>query len=383
MANTDPMIVIEQKDEKKRRGALVIALAVAFVAILAIGGTFAYLTYTANQTPNRFTTGELTADVLEPAWTNKALSDNTATDDSTIEVKYKAGDGVAIPENAYAMIPGSETAKNPFVVNTSKTSSAQGFGALKVQFQKWDKSADGDDGATWVAMSKEEVAKLLACYYIGADAGSNTSTAGFTSLGDEWVQYTATEQADFGATTAGESDANGQMYFVNKTRLWSMANKTNGESPDESTDATKTSTTWGFTADNTKSSTSPLFGYVRYIDGADSTVINALKEVLDPSSVTVADGKTWNPGWRMVISGACMQTTDAADNPTTAGSIWATSFKNLLDINSSTVNGTDNEKPQKASGVREGSTLGAYIDDSGAKVDGVGIPEPSNIAKNG
>ena len=380
MANTDPVIVIEQKDEKKKRGALALILAVAFVAILAIGGTFAYLTYTANQTPNRFTTGELTADVLEPAWTNKALSDNLGDDGSTPDVKYTASDNVAIPQDAYAMIPGSVTAKNPFVVNTSKTASALGFGALKVLFQKWNKTATGDTDGSWVKMSNTEVAALLKCYYIGSTAyDADSTTAGFTDLGANWSQYTATEDASYVATAAGSSDTNGQMYFVNKTRLYSMADTDNGEKPDETADATKTSTTWGFTADNTKSSTTPLFNYVRFMDTAAQSDIDALMAILDPSGTQLNEGATFTPGWRMVISGACMQTTADDDDPTTASSIWATSFKTLLDKNS-TVNRTGTTKPQSASGVREGSTLGTYIDKDGAKQDGVGIPEPSNEA---
>ena len=66
----NPYIVVEQKQEKKRRGALAILLAIAFCAILAIGSTFAYLTWTTNQTANRMTTNpKVTADLLEPAWT--------------------------------------------------------------------------------------------------------------------------------------------------------------------------------------------------------------------------------------------------------------------------------------------------------------------------
>ncbi len=383
MANTDPMIVIEQKDEKKKRGALALILAIAFIAILAIGGTFAYLTYTANQTPNRFTTGELTADVLEPAWSNKALSDNLDTDGTTVKVQYKSSDNVAIPKEAYAMLLGSVTSKNPFVVNTSKSENARGFGALKVQFQKWKKEATGDTDGSWENMSKAEVASLLECYYIGASTSDNTTAAGFQNLGTGWTQYLSSHDTDFGADTAGTTDANGQMYFVNSTRLYSMADTTNGEKPDEALDATKASSTWGFTADNSKSSTTPLFSYVRFIDTAASDKIEALMNILDPEDTVLNTGVTFTPGWRMVISGACMQTTtdvvsgQATSDPTAADSIWATSFKNLLDVNSGSVNRTGSEKPQKASGVREGSTLGAYIKDD-SQVTGVGIPEPSN-----
>ena len=193
----NPYIVIEQKDEKKHRGALAIILTIAFCAILAVGGTFAYLTWTTNKTPNRFTTDyNVTADLLEPAWTNAIT---TAGDTAAY-----ASDNTLIPAAANDMVPGVEVAKNPFVVNTTKdgdetTSGVKAFGGIKLQFQKWVANTAGSgtgsshtETGDWVNMTANEVDKLMAVYAFTTATGSSTTTAGINTtdnaLGTNWVQ---------------------------------------------------------------------------------------------------------------------------------------------------------------------------------------------------
>ena len=353
--NQDPMIVIEQKDENKKRGALAVILAIAFVAILAIGGTFAYLTYTANQTPNRFTLGELSADLLEPEWTNAALTDNGGTSADKDTVKYYGADGVAIPKKAAYMIPGQEVDKNPFIVNTSTTADALGFGAIKVQFQKVNAA-----GTAYANMSNSDVEKLLKCYYIGHTASDESTAAGFTDLGDDWSQYltASSTTAGYGAASAGLANSDGAMYFVNKARVAPLA------SLETQPAGSSTSGTWGYTLGTC--TTSELFTEVRFIDTAAQTDIDALKNILGGTT----------KGWRMVLSGAMIQTTTADDDPTTVDSYWAKNFKTILDAKTN-VNNTTSGKPTAASGMRANTAtqkaLGQYITITGAGTDAAAV----------
>ncbi len=379
MAN--PYIVIEQKDEKKKRGALAIILAIAFVAILAIGGTFAYLTYTANQTPNRFTTDpNITADVLEPMWTNAI--------DTTASNTYKASDGTAVPEKADNMMPGDEVAKNPFVVNTSKNGSDE-YVALKLQFQKYvqpgESTSTTNDG--YVNMTSAEVDALFAVYAFGgtesAATGTSTTNAGWTTPSG-WTQIVYANDTAAGTTdgtstgvTAGKANSNGSMYFYYDTKIAAettaqaqaeAASTTTGE--DESA-VTKAEDYWKIP--NTVR-TSPLFTFVRYANGATQDKINALNNVLKggkgkSASDTGSANYTTDPGWRVVISGAAIQAT--ADN--TAASHATTNatekYTTLLDANKTTDGSSTDSKPTAASGVRTSSSLG--------------IPEATNIKPDG
>ena len=241
----NPYIVVEQKQEKKRRGALAILLAIAFCAILAIGSTFAYLTWTTNQTANRMTTNpNVTADLLEPAWTQAITTsgDNAAY----------GSDNVLIPKAANNMVPGSVVAKNPFVVNTTKvgdeaTSGVDAYAGMKLQFQKWVSTTGGagtgaahDEGATgyWVNMTSNEVDTLLAVYGFsqkGASATPSTTSAGINNfdsgtstgnpLGANWVQITDNKSYGCGtkdgtnAISAGQANQTGAMYFYNTEAL--------------------------------------------------------------------------------------------------------------------------------------------------------------------
>lgn len=369
MAN--PYIVIEQKDEKKKRGALAIILAIAFVAILAIGGTFAYLTYTANQTPNRFTTDpNITADVLEPMWTNAIDTTNT----------YKASDGTAVPEKADNMMPGDEVAKNPFVVNTSKNGSSE-YAGLKLQFQKYvDTSNDSTENGSYVNMTSSEVDALFAVYAFGgtesAATGSETTTAGWTTP-TNWNQILT--DSDTGAgyidgsstqVTAGKANSNGSMYFYYTTAL-TAETKTVAQAEADTGD---NKDYWNIASTYR---TTPLFTYVRYVNGATQANINTLNKVLKGGKGKSAGDEgsvnyTTDPGWRVVISGAAIQATGdntAADHAKTAAATerWTT----LLDANSTTDGTSTTSKPTTASGVRTDSALTTKL------------PEVTNVKPDG
>ncbi len=379
MAN--PYIVIEQKDEKKKRGALAIILAIAFVAILAIGGTFAYLTYTANQTPNRFTTDpNITADVLEPMWTNAI--------DTTASNTYKASDGTAVPEKADNMMPGDEVAKNPFVVNTSKNGSDE-YVALKLQFQKYvqpgESASTTADG--YVNMTSAEVDALFAVYAFGgtesAATGSSTTNAGWTTP-DGWTQIVYADDTAAGTTdgtstgvTAGKANSEGSMYFYYDTKIsaettaQAQAEKASTTTTSADGDVTKAENYWNI---DSSVRTSPLFTFVRYANGATQDKINALNNVLKggkgkSAGDTGSANYTTDPGWRVVISGAAIQAT--ADN--TAASHATTNatekYTTLLDANKTTDGSSTDSKPTAASGVRTSSSLG--------------IPEATNIKPDG
>ena len=306
--NEDSVIVIDRQEERKKRGALAVILAIAFIALLGIGSTFAYLTWTANQTPNRETMGELTADLIEPTYTNAAITDNGGTIDTkgatsgitVASAQYYASDGKLIPQNAANMIPSSEYAKNPFVVNTSKAADAYGFAGLKVQFQKWNKTTDGDKGGTWVDMTDTDVSKLLAVYSISSNPNSttagfiidhaaykwannkvNTTTANVNSgdagtTANKWIQMTGKSNdnnTDYGATAAGTANSTGAMYFVNFGRLVSIENakasdqvSTSVSSPNFTTETTETrlavtKNTSTNALSLTETSSTPTWGY--------------------------------------------------------------------------------------------------------------------------
>ena len=417
--NEDAVIVIDRKARQKSKSGLIVFLCLMLVAVLGIGSTFAYLTWTSNQTPNRMTSADLTADVLEPAFTNAAMKDNTgAVDGSTLATTtYSASDGVGVPKQATVMMPGSSFAKNPFVVNTSKLAgdNMKGYAGLKVQFQKWQKTAAGDDAdntndKNWVNMTADEVDTLFKVYhtdFASAAENDDTTAAGFTynnTAKTGWTQVVdaAITGKDAGADAdAGYCNATGAMYFINNFALIPLGDTTNGDGLTAATE-TNSSDTWGYSANSTKSSTLPLFNHVTYVKSATRANMIALNNVLDPkkdasgNEITVAAGKTFTPGWRMVISGAIVQAWDPSAN-SGAGAALSTADKTLrtqlvsaLDLSSGTTAdpvSRDNEtaKPKAATGMREGSTLGKWVitKGSGAGVQaGTGVAEPHSIGKS-
>lgn len=306
--NDAPVIVIEQQNEKKRRGALVWILGLAFVAVLGVGGTFAYLTYSTNQASNRITTDpKITADVLEPAWT-KALTDDD----------IKAPDGTVIPAAASNMMPGDVVAKDPFVTNTSE-SDVDEYVGIELAFEKYD-SNTGD----YIAMSAQEVADILSMYGLAQTADSSV-TAGL-GLGDGWIQITTGTTDDYGVSTAATVanaknetpsvvvNKNGKMYFYNKYIISSLSKSgyTLTNDGDEitavSTKADDGTGTAGYKSSN-------LFNYIRFVDSATQSQIDRLGAILSSADTTDAAGKTDTSkrSWRVNVKGAAIQVTYTTD----------------------------------------------------------------------
>lgn len=185
-------VVVVNNKQNKRRNPLVWVMVLAFAAVLGVGGTFAYLTYTTNQVNNELSTATgLTADVIETSWTD--------------EMKTKAKN----------MVPGDSLDKNPVVVNTSKNG-AKEFVAVKLSFEKLK------DGSTteYEAMTADEVNAVLAAYSIYTD-DTDASTAGL-HVSNDWTQidpatnvnyagagvYYYTYKGSIEAMTASAADAN-------------------------------------------------------------------------------------------------------------------------------------------------------------------------------
>ena len=204
MEQNTTSVVIEQQGENKKRGALAVILAVAFVAMLGIGTTFAYLTYQGNQTPNRFTTDVgISVDLLEPSW---VAGDGVASDGKT---------GIPVEADNTQPTDAEAAKKDPYVVNTSRIgnedqSGVSVYAGIKLTFQKWvatgvTNGADGSHTETgqYVNMTQDETAKLLNCYQFAATSkvGEGDGYAGDNAgmfIDDGWIQV----KADGSGTTA-------------------------------------------------------------------------------------------------------------------------------------------------------------------------------------
>lgn len=360
----NPYIVVEQKQEKKRRGALAILLAIAFCAILAIGSTFAYLTWTANQTPNRVTTGQLTADLLEPEFSTTAVTDNWkdgVANENT--VKYTAPDGTAIPKNAYSMIPGDQFSKNPFVVNTSK-SNAKGYAGIKLEFQKYN-------GSDWEALDADLV---MACYTIDTTgANAENTKVGFGDFGANWYQIgedgSLTDLSGSSAASDGtqKATAASEMYFINNVALSPM-----GVDDAANMDFNNNST-WGYSGDY---ASSQLFAKVTCAKSATTDDLNALATEL---AWTDDDGNAGTPAWRIVCSGAILQDTGTApaSMAEAAQKEFGLDMIDKLDAISSVNNGTG-AKPTSSTGVRENlNANSSYYITSNTLTNANALPEPA------
>ena len=320
MNEENSVIVIDQQEQHKKKGALAVILAIAFVAILGIGGTFAYLTYTTNQTSNRFTTvpGDITADLIEPAWTN-ALTGSTATaSDKT----------TTIPTAAANMGSGSTVAKNPFVVNTTKLGESgeiQGpkvYVAMKLTFQKWTQATATATGS-YTDMDATDMEKLLAVYNIKGSSNTETASVGI-NVNPTWTKF---ENAN-----PDSSDATNVRYFYYTKALESMYKTTDGTTDTTVTENTTTDT-WGYTLGTGPASAS-LFDNIIYSSTATNDQIKALNERLG----------TINPGWKVVVKAAAIQAVDGVQV-----SSLTKEFKTLLDSEATT--------PTTATGWRSGKTI--------------------------
>ena len=358
MENQEPVVVIEQQEERKRKGALAVILAIAFVAILGIGGTFAYMTWTTNQTPNRMTVGGgVTADLLEPTWTNAAAASAGATE---ARKKATASDGEYIPLAASTMAAGSTVAKNPFVVNTSKSGNSI-YAGMKLQFQKWVQDTNNPDTGSWQNMSDDEMGKLLACYAFDSTE-ANTATKGGITL-----------DADGGwAECKYVTNTEGAKYFYNTKEIKSLS--TSSPAYDYNNETTNiTDAHWGI---GVTFRTSDLFTHVHFMTGASKTDVEALNEVLNNG------GTTKVPGWRVVISGAAIQYVsgvsaeafDAKD-----GVNWKSVCDAML-----TSDGTSaTAKPGKATGVRAGASTQTYTPGISSTITNTGVGEVSQVKPDG
>ncbi len=308
MENQTPTVVIEQQGEKRRRGGLVWLLALAFVAVLAIGGTFAYLTYTTNQAANRITTDPvLTADLLEPNW-DAAVKTASAVTDTDKQTKDASGN-YFIPADASNMLPGSSVAKDPVIVNTSN-GGAKMYAGMMLQFQKWDSATAG-----YVAMSAQEVADTLAIYSLSKT--ENDTNAGVVP-NTGWTQIT---DSNYGATaTASVADATGAkktftvgkdddsatkgcMFFYYSTALAAQSSKI--------TTDTNIDTITGI---DTGAKTSALFSYVNFMKGATQAQIDRFNKTVIKSKSAFPNETDFNAttGWRVIVKGAGIQALDDA-----------------------------------------------------------------------
>ena len=354
-------VVIEQEGENKKRSALAVILALAVVVILGIGTTFAFLAYTGNQTPNRFTTDAgISCDLLEPAWT-AAVNDAKTDDNGWPSV---ASDGKTIIPTAANNTQASSNnhsviAKDPFVVNTSTVGNEKGgegvneYVGIRLTFQKW--VADGNvEGSTskhteegkYVTMTGDEVKKLLSVYaFTTEDSYSSTTKAGF-NLGKGWVQCEADgsipDSGSFSYSgnytynedgSAVQSCDEGTAYFVytNAIRpLGQFTQDTNPEGTDTEGNANydsniaKAVTADDYAAadpnptdnDDLTTTTTNLFNNVIHVAEKDSNEYKDLVDVLYKGSTEVTNFRpaitkngTQDPGWRVLVSTAAIDAT--------------------------------------------------------------------------
>ena len=297
MEQNTTSVVIEQQGENKKRGALAVILAVAFVAMLGIGSTFAYMTWSGNQTPNRFTVDvPLSGDVVEPAWQNVVLAGKDAND----QANETASDGQSIPANAGSTEVGKAVAKNPYVVNTSikETNGAYSAGSdayagIRLTFQKWVKTGEGtgdQEEGHYTNMTKEETVALLQTYaFTSTEYDADTAKAGLDIDSTKWNLIKESDGTLFSGNIESYLDTttNGCSVYYAYTKSIKPA-KSDGlldSYPEAGKDG----------------ATEALFTQVYQVKGADTisddggfgTLLTSLK----------ASGSK-NPGWRVLVDGA-------------------------------------------------------------------------------
>lgn len=187
--NGSPVVVIDSKQQKKH-SAITALLVAAIVAILAVGGTFAYLTYTSNQVENRLTTASgITADVVESAWDQNVAAD----------ANYGQN-----------MVPGDSVEKDPVIINTSVNDDKE-FVAMKVTFEA--KDADGQYKTIEDADTINAIMSSYAFY-----ATDTTDVKAGWNLGAGWTQVDTDANAAYAET--------GVYYFYYSTALEHIQNYT-------------------------------------------------------------------------------------------------------------------------------------------------------------
>jgi hypothetical protein len=319
MEQNTTSVVIEQQGENKKRGALAVILAVAFVAMLGIGSTFAYMSWTGNQTPNRFTVDKgLTVDLVEPAWT-KAAGQSTG-------YPNVASDGITtIPAaaNNFGTV-NTVVAKDPYVVNTSMVGNEQdqkgvdAYVGIRLTLQKWVSTGEnnGKTGAEhhenghYVTMTDSEAMDFFKCYNLNLeqtdsdDATKIEKTGVFVpTLGEGWsMAANGTVITDLTANFTPSA----QMYFVYKYGISSVGSAVTGEYEEAQEKAAA-----GSEAKGAAHTTTNLFKQVQLIDAGDAlgTFINDLKVKSDGTS-----NPTTDPGFRILVDTAAVECVNIAES---------------------------------------------------------------------
>jgi hypothetical protein len=329
MEQNTTSVVIEQQGENKKRGALAVILAVAFVAMLGIGSTFAYLTWTGNQTPNRFTVDTpLSGDLVEPLWVKGTEASRTAKDTDGSSLTEKAADGTIIPLAAGMTEKGTMIAKNPYVVNTSfnGTTGSRAYAAVRLTFQKWQKDSTTEatgsldqgtlrEQGKYVNMTPTEVINLLGSYSFSTvdstDEGATAPTSAGLSVDDNWTLVDKNGKAVTNVTPDGYNylgsddgateGTGGQIYYVYKYALSAPTDYLTSEYPE---------------AGGGKSAavaTTELFKSVTQVDDPTSSD-GPLGKLLTSLKVN----GTQLPGWRVLIDNT-MAYAPAVDSDATEG----------------------------------------------------------------
>ena len=379
MEQNTTSVVIEQQGENKKRGVLAVILAVAFVAMLGIGSTFAYLTWSGNQTPNRFTIDSaLTGDLLEPAWTNA-------------EKTGKASDSIAIPEAADQTTKEVAIAKDPYVVNTSKkglsnTAGENGYAMIRLTFQKWSVTSKTGSGVNYkeegkyVNMSAKEITELLNVYSftdkVATDEGKITDATAGLDVNANW-QLVGKDGADIKGSPSEDqinaSFTNSSLYFYYKGVIQSMGRDSSGKDIADKTTITEypAAATALSKKDSMQSATTSLFkNVVQVKDASDDTATET------PFGDFTGDikGQSQNPGWRVLVDCSlayASATSFAAPNSTAINALIAA--VDDIEVNA------DGTNPQNS--VSEPDTAYGYLDSDGKAIGSglangfTGLPE--------
>lgn len=114
----------------KRKHVIPVVVALALVAILAIGTTLALLSATSNTKTNTFVAGEAEIELREPLWDDDPFTDETALGIDEEDL------GETLAEN---IVPGDVIPKNPTVKNTGNV---EVWIAVVLDYQVYDETED-------------------------------------------------------------------------------------------------------------------------------------------------------------------------------------------------------------------------------------------------
>lgn len=177
-----------EKELMNKKKVLTTGAACGLIAVMAIGGTMAYLT-DSEQTSNTFTVGKVKIDLEETRWDT---TDNNNND---------------VPDQAETMVPNQELDKNPQVENTGSNNAAV---FMKVTVPTKFVTKVADDGTLDADGRKSQ--EII--YFKNANDAQSKEENNFDS---KWQQISAEETADTGATAA--KDGVRTYVFGYKTKL--------------------------------------------------------------------------------------------------------------------------------------------------------------------